>query len=74
MTDRIVCKYRGANIVSARENVRVEFTAKPPRGIKSRLHADGFRATTSGAFEQRQHPQAIFKAQAACTEYFQPEE
>lgn len=61
---RIVARYRGLQLVDARDFIRVVFDADPPRGMRWCLKNAGFKPAADGAWERRMCPDAIFQAQA----------
>lgn len=64
---RIVIDYGGVQIEDARDNIRVVVKGETPKGMRACLRVEGFKAASDGAWERRNSPDAIFKAQEIVT-------
>lgn len=67
---RIVCRYRGMQVLDAREHVLVVIEGEQPCGVGAGLRAEGFRRRSSNSWEAPANPQNYMAAQVIGRTYF----
>jgi hypothetical protein len=71
---RLVCRYRGLQILDARENILVVIVGEPPVGARGGLRHEGFRRDSNSTWSAPATPMAILAAQAIGTIFFSEQE
>lgn len=71
---RVVCRYRGMQVLDARDRVLVVIEGDHPCGLGAGLRAEGFRRRSRNIWEAPANPQNYMAAQVIGRTYFEEQE